>query len=139
VGHCIEWLEYLYESIDQHIFHAWNRRASEIQETFRSCLCNGCLACQEGKDWWATSSPPISITYNSYSSHLHSVTITYLYICGKLLGQQISQGNIFYLLNIVDKYDCKQLTAQCSTFVVSNFALILAENKKRVMSLPMET
>jgi len=60
-------------------------------------------------------------------------------VCGKLLGTQISQGNLFYLLDLVDKYDCKQLAAQCGAFLACNFAPILAENKKRVLSLPVET
>ena len=55
------------------------------------------------------------------------------------MGQQISQANIFYLLDLVDKYDCKELAAQCGGFLASNFAPILAENKKRVLSLPVET
>lgn len=30
----------------------------------------------------------------------------YAQVCGKLLGANISDDNLFFLLDIVDKYDC---------------------------------
>ena len=60
-------------------------------------------------------------------------------VCGKLLGEQISEANIFYLLDVVDKYDCKRLAGHCGEFLAANFSEMWEEDRKRLLTLSVET
>jgi hypothetical protein len=60
-------------------------------------------------------------------------------VCGKLLGQQITEANIFYLLDLVDKFDCTQLAVQCGKYLACNFMTMWREHKEKMLSLSVDT
>jgi len=60
-------------------------------------------------------------------------------VCGELLGEQISQDNVLYLLDIVDHFDCSRLNTHCGLFLARNFSEIFSESPERMLSLQVGT
>jgi len=50
-------------------------------------------------------------------------------VCGELLGALVSDDNLFYFLDIVEKYKVKQLEAACGEHLADNFGTMLEEDK----------
>lgn len=46
--------------------------------------------------------------------------------------------NIFYLLEVVDQYDCKQLARLCGEFLAANFEDMWEDDRKRLLSLSVD-
>lgn len=60
-------------------------------------------------------------------------------VCGELLGEQIDADNLFFLLDIVDQFDCRRLNACCGRFLAEHFRGIWADFPERLMSLKIDT
>jgi len=57
--------------------------------------------------------------------------------CGRTLGENLSEENVFYLLEICEKYDSASLRKECAAYLADNFAELLKSAK--IMELSPET
>lgn len=60
-------------------------------------------------------------------------------ICGDLLGEQINEDNLFFLLDIVEQFDCRRLNAHCGEFLAEHFGDMWTELPERLMGLKVDT
>jgi len=60
-------------------------------------------------------------------------------VCGDLLGEQVSENNLFYLLEIVERYDCGRLNAHCGCFLAAHFGDMWEDAPERLLSLKVST
>jgi len=51
------------------------------------------------------------------------------------LGEQVSEDNLFYMLDIVDHFDCARLNSLCGAFLAEHFGDMLEDAPERLMSL----
>jgi hypothetical protein len=60
-------------------------------------------------------------------------------ICGELLGEQLSEDNLFFLLDIVERFDCRRLNTHCGEFLAAHFGEMWEETPERLLSLKVDT
>ena len=51
----------------------------------------------------------------------------------------MGEGNIFFLLELVDKYNCKSLAGHCGEYLAANFDYVWEDDKKRLLGLSVDT
>jgi len=57
--------------------------------------------------------------------------------CGEALGETIRDDNVFFLLDVCEKFDCQSLRKICAKHLAEHFGRILEDTK--ILSLPPET
>jgi len=57
--------------------------------------------------------------------------------CGEILAQQLSPDNVFYLLDLCEKYSCMKLRESCAEYLAENFEELLKADK--LMDLDADT
>jgi len=60
-------------------------------------------------------------------------------VCGQLLGDNLSEDNVFYMLDIVEKYNCTELAKICGSFLASTFSDMWEEDRDRLLALHPDT
>lgn len=56
-------------------------------------------------------------------------------LCEALLGENISEDSVFFLLDVVTKYDCQELEKRCGNYLARYFDEIWESNKPSLLSL----
>eukprot|EP01087_Luapelamoeba_hula_P020663 TRINITY_DN708_c0_g2_i2.p1 TRINITY_DN708_c0_g2~~TRINITY_DN708_c0_g2_i2.p1 ORF type:complete len:540 (-),score=79.69 TRINITY_DN708_c0_g2_i2:40-1596(-) len=60
-------------------------------------------------------------------------------VAGDLLGEHVSESNLFYLIDVVNRFDIARLTAACGTFLAEHFSEMWEDVPERLLALSVNT